>query len=274
VSSALVDRVREYEVRPRDTLRLVSARLGVAERVITADNGLTDRSRLVPGQRLRIASRHIVPADAASWDLVINVPQRHVFQSSFGVTEGAYPIAVGRPDWPTPLGMFTVLEKETNPTWDVPVSIQEEMRRAGKPVQTVVPPGPDNPLGAVFLRLSFTGLGMHGTAAPESIYRFVTHGCIRLHPDDIAELHARVEIGTRGRIVYQAILLAKTDAGVFLEAHPDPYRRGPANARAEVVRLAHEAGVSAAVDWQAVDEILKRRDGVARSIGAAALRQQ
>jgi hypothetical protein len=86
----------------------------------------------------------------------------------------------------------------------------------------------------------------------------------------VAELYARVETGTRGRIVYQTILLARTDAGVFLEVHPDPYRRGPANARAEVVRLAHEAGVSTSIDWQAVGEILKRRDGVARPITAAA----
>jgi L,D-transpeptidase ErfK/SrfK len=116
VSSALVDRVRDYEVAPRDTLRLISSRHGVSERVIAADNGLTDRSRLVPGQRLRIAIRHIVPADAASWDLVINIPQRHVFQSSYGLTERAYPIAVGRPDWPTPVGTFTVLEKDHRST--------------------------------------------------------------------------------------------------------------------------------------------------------------
>ena len=71
--------------------------------------------------------------------------------------------------------------------WIVPESIQEEMRREGKDVLTRVPPGPDNPLGRHWIGLSIGGIGIHGTIAPSSVYHFRSHGCIRLHPDDVEE---------------------------------------------------------------------------------------
>src|SRR5207244_4257585 len=58
----------------------------------------------------------------------------------------------------------------------------------GKPVLTHVPPSPANPLGKYWLGLSIPGVGIHGTNAPSSIYNLQTHGCIRLHPDDIEKL--------------------------------------------------------------------------------------
>ncbi len=79
-------------------------------------------------------------------------------------------MAVGRADWQTPLGDFTIVIKEEDPTWDVPLSIQQEMRRAGKRVVKSVPPGPANPLGRFWLGLSLDSVGIHGTIAPLSIY--------------------------------------------------------------------------------------------------------
>ena len=69
---------------------------------------------------------------------------------TIGARFGASKSTVGTRHWPTPVGAFTVLDKEANPTWDVPLSIQDEMRR----------------------RLSFPSLGIHGTTAPGSIYSY------------------------------------------------------------------------------------------------------
>ena len=56
--------------------------------------------------------------------------------------------------------------------------------------------GPDNPLGAYFVRLSFTSVGIHGTNAPASVYRFQSHGCIRMQVTDAEWLFDRVDVGT------------------------------------------------------------------------------
>jgi L,D-transpeptidase ErfK/SrfK len=140
------------------------------------------------------------------------------------------------------------------------------MRRLGKPVTSTVPPGPDNPLGDYFLRLSFPSVGVHGTPSTSSIYGLVTHGCIRLHPDDIATLFPKVDVGAAGRLLYEPVLLARTAAGLFLEVHPDAYRRGPSDPRAVVHRIADAAGVCAEVDWRLVEEVVRHRHGIARPI--------
>jgi L,D-transpeptidase ErfK/SrfK len=265
-STTIVGRVSNHEVRAGDTLRSLGARFGVDAATIAADNDLRVTAKLTPGQILRIDARHIVPPAVMSNELVINIPQRMLFHADQQGEYSAYPVAVGRPDWPTPFGAFTIVEKEEHPTWDVPRSIQEEMRRLGKPVTSTVPPGPDNPLGDYFLRLSFPSVGVHGTPSTSSIYGLVTHGCIRLHPDDIATLFPKVDVGAAGRLLYEPVLLARTAAGLFLEMHPDAYRRGPSDPRAVVHRIADAAGVCAEVDWRLVEEVVRHRHGIARPI--------
>jgi L,D-transpeptidase ErfK/SrfK len=178
----------------------------------------------------------------------------------------AYPIAAGSRSWPTPLEEFSVLTLEVDPVWDVPLSIQEEMRAQGKPVLTRVPAGQGNPLGTHWIGTSIPGIGIHGTNAPSSIYSLQTHGCIRVHPVNIGALFEKVSLGAPGRVIYEPVLLALADGLVYLEAHPDGYRVGqPA---AEVARkLAREAGVENAVDWNAAEEVIRKREGIARVVG-------
>src|SRR4030095_10115032 len=173
-----------YTVAAGASLASIGARYGVDLRVLAEANGLKTSEQLTPGQTLQIDNRHIaLPSDGA--DLVINLPQRMLFHFDKGQIGCGCPIAAGRPDWRTPLGDFEVLSKEEDPTWDVPPSIQDEMRRAGKPVLSHVPPSAKNPLGEYWIGTSLSGIGIHGTNAPSSIYKLATHGCIRLHPDYI-----------------------------------------------------------------------------------------
>jgi L,D-transpeptidase ErfK/SrfK len=266
ISSTIVGMVSNHDVKAGDTLRSLGARFGVDVATIAADNGIRANAKLSPGQILRIDARHVVPAAVPASRLVINVPQRMLFYFDEEGQHSAYPVAVGRPDWPTLLGDFTILEKEEHPTWDVPRSIQEEMRREGKPVLRVVPPGPENPLGDRFLRLSFPAVGLHGTPVTSSIYSFATHGCIRLHPDDVAALFPKVEVGTAGQIVYEPVLLGHTEEGIFLEVHRDVYRRGPADVVSFVHEVADAAGLCPEIDWRLVNDVVKRREGVARLV--------
>jgi L,D-transpeptidase ErfK/SrfK len=254
----------DYSVAAGDSLDALAARFGVAAASITRRNGLKPGVRLKAGTLLRIDAAHIVPASDRT--IIINLPQRMLFVlADDGVH--SFPIAAGRPSWQTPRGTFTVETKETDPTWDVPESIQAEMRRTGKPVLEHVPPSPENPLGEFWLGLSLPGIGIHGTNAPLSIHKLTTHGCIRVHPDRIGELYDMVAEGTDGEIVYEPLLLAIVGGHVYVEANPDAYRRSPVTI-ARLREMAEAASATALIDWTLAADAVALKEGVAVDVSA------
>jgi L,D-transpeptidase ErfK/SrfK len=257
-TASITGSVRAYEVADGDTLTSVAARFGVEPRILASDNGLGANVRLRTGDTLIVDDRHVVPP-AIPEGIVLNVAQRMLFVFVNHQAVRAFPVAVGSPSWPTPVGRFDVLVKEIDPVWDVPNSIQQEMAREGRPVLTKVPPGPDNPLGNRWLALSAAGVGIHGTNQPSSIYRFSTHGCIRLHPDDMLDLFNLVDVGAVVEIIYQPVLLAHYDDGtVFLEVHPDPYRHS-GSLEAQVRDRLRTAGFERLADSPGGRQAIKER---------------
>ncbi|MBI4474068.1 MAG: L,D-transpeptidase family protein [Acidobacteria bacterium] len=248
-----------HVVESGESLTLISARYGVPLQYLARLNGLHADARLAVGQSLRIDNTHIVPSGFAE-GIVINIPQRMLFFFSAGDLVAHYPVGLGSSGWQTVTGHFEIIQKEENPVWDVPLSIQAEMRSKGQPVLTTVPPSQENPLGLYYLALSAPGFGIHGTNKPASIYSFQTHGCIRLHPDDIADLFPRVAVGTPVHIVYQPVLVAQDDGRLFLEVHPDIYRKSSGLTDDLTERL---ASFRSLLDWNAVLRIARDRDGVA-----------
>jgi L,D-transpeptidase ErfK/SrfK len=253
-----------YVVQKGDSLIAIGSRFGVNVRFLAASNYLSPTSRLKAGQSLRIDNRHIVP-DLLSDGIVINIPQRMLFYFKERRVVRSFPIGVGRQDWPTPTGPFKIVVKEENPTWDVPASIQEEMRREGKAIKTCVPPGPDNPLGKHWLGLSIGGYGIHGTIAPMSIYQFQTHGCVRAHADDIAGLFDDVSRGTPGILIYRPLLVAKVGQEVYLEVHRDVYKKGP-DALRQFEEFLRAFDLESVVDRELAQDIIRRQEGIAREI--------
>ncbi|HUW28221.1 MAG TPA: L,D-transpeptidase family protein [Sulfuriferula sp.] len=267
--AALVGTQFEYTVQPGDSLTSIGARFGIAQPVLARMNGIKYSAILHPGQLLQIDNRHIVPEWLAE-GILINLPQRMLYYFQAGNLLAHYPVALGRPDWPTPAGRFTVVNLQENKTWLVPKSIQEEMRREGKVVKTEVPPGPDNPLGKYWIGLSLPAIGIHGTIAPASIYHFQSHGCIRLHPDDIAALFQHVRLDQTGVIIYAPVLLARlADGRIFLEVNRDIYKKG-INALALVENSARIQGFSDLLDWEKVKDTIRLKEGLAREVGLPA----
>ena len=256
--SAIVGEETTHLVQPGDTIAALSARYGVDRSVLASENSLKSTAVLTPGRTLRIVSRHIVPSGYSD-GIVVNIPQRHLFYFRDGSLVAHYPVAVGRADWRTPTGQFHIAVKETDPTWEVPKSIQAEMRRTGKRVLTSVPPGPANPLGRYWIGFNRTGVGIHGTNAPGSIYKMTTHGCIRMHPDDIEALFEQVELETPVTIIYEPVLVARVNGQTFVEAHADVYGLY-GDLRNALPRA--EAGSLA------IGRILTKREGVARVVHA------
>jgi L,D-transpeptidase ErfK/SrfK len=256
--AALVGGRTVYEVKAGDTLGTIGARFGVARATLVEMNQLTSPDALVAGRSLVIDNTHIAVGNPQV-NLTINIAQRLLVLTE-GEQARAYPITVGRRTWPTPVGAFTIVSKETDPVWDVPVSIQREMAQQGRRVITRMEASPLNPLGRHWIGLSLPGLGIHGTNAPSSIYAFASHGCIRMHPDDVADLFQRVAVGMTGVLVYQPVVVAFIDGRIWIEVHPDEYRRA-GDAVAVVRDAAERAGLDAVTDWALVDETVRQRRG-------------
>ena len=248
-----------------ESLARIGSAFGVDAATLAAENHLDLRAPLVVGQRIRIDNRHIVPEGASSGGVVINIPQRMLFFVS-GERVEAFPVAVGRPDWPTPAALFTVITKKQDPTWHVPASILRESAQRGRTQPPVVPPGPGNPLGAFWIGLSVSGIGVHGTTAPASIYHAATHGCIRLGSADIRRLFTLVAVGTPGRIIYEPILLAEVRGEVYLEVHTDIYGRLNAEPIQVVHALAAGAALTDRIDWPTATAVVAAHEGVARTV--------
>lgn len=272
LSRHLVGAASQHCVVAGETLLSIAARYGEPLSRLLRDNRLDARDALHPGRCLDIDNRHVVPAQGPADGVLINVPQRMLFRWHDGVLAGAHPVAVGRPDWPTPIGDFHVETLRRDPVWHVPVSIQQEMLSKGEPGVREVPSGPENPLGHAWIGLSISAYGIHGTNAPSSIYSFRTHGCIRLHDEQATELLGSVQRGTPVRIVYQPWLLAELpDASLWLEADPDIYRRGsPDRYLAALRALATRHGLDSRIDWQRARRILQRHAGLAEPVSVPA----
>lgn len=226
---------QSYEVMRGDTLTLVAARFGVDTAVLAKDNGLKTNAKLATGDVLEIDNRHIVPANFDE-GIVINLPQRRLFLFRDGVMKESYPVAVGSGGWRTPRGDFSIELKEVDPTWNVPKSIQAEMAREGKRVVTSIAPGPNNPLGTRWIQIA-PKIGIHGTNAPSSIFKYSTHGCIRMAPQDVEHLFELVEEGDPVSVIYEPLLVTKEGRDVFVEVHRDPYGLGGASRSALVNAL-------------------------------------
>lgn len=263
VSTEILGGPIEYAVRPGETLMAIAGRLGVKWRTLAEANALANPDRIYPGQRLRIEVTRIVPTVEED-GILINIPEAVLYYFEGGRPVFHAGVGLGKPGrWQTGTGWFTILRKEQHPTWVVPLSIQQEMEVEGRVVLSQVPPGPDNPLGEFWLGLSIPGYGIHGTIEPSSIGQYRSHGCIRMHPDDIRALFPRVRVGTLGVLLYQPVKVAVVGDRVYLEIHPDIYgmKSNPASEAETLLRM-----LGRPIDWNRVEAVLREQAGVAKAV--------
>lgn len=259
---------REYTVVPGDNLWAITGRFTMSRALAEALNPLPDPDRLTPGMRLLISDRHIVPRRHPN-DIVIDLADRTLFWFERGGLKARFPVAVGRMGWSTPPGRYRIAGRREDPVWRVPASIQQEMRVRGDEVVTMVPPGPDNPLGRYWIQLSAPGYGLHGTNAPASVGKYATHGCLRLLPEDIERLYRETRDGTPVEVIHEPIKIARGRGAVYLEVHRDVYDGGPDVARV----LAHlvAVGLRDFVDPGRVADVVARAWGTPEDVSASAV---
>ena len=221
-----------------------------------------------------IPARFILPRTPHS-GIVLNLAEMRLYYYRALTQHGkreivTYPVGIGRESWETPTLTTAVTEKKAQPSWFVPESIRIEYLAKGKQLPAVVKPGPDNPLGEYALRLGDTGYLIHGTNRPGGIGMRVSHGCIRLYPEDIESLFAQVALGTQVRIVDEPAKAGFLDGQLYLEAHA-PY--DGSRTQDQVIASATEViaqtalGRSVAVNWDRVREVMREANGIPTAIG-------
>lgn len=221
---SVVGSIQVITARHEDTLVAIARRYNLGFNELRLANPDVDPWLPGEGTPVVLPTQFVLP-EAPRKGIVINVPEMRLYYYRKPAGKEppkviTYPISIGRQDWKTPLGLARVLRKDKDPTWYPPKSIRAEHAARNDPLEAVVPPGPDNPLGAYALRLSMAGYLIHGTNKPAGIGMQVTHGCIRLFPEDIEELYQEVPVGTPVRIVNQPYKTGWRAGALFLEVHP------------------------------------------------------
>ena len=274
---ALVGQTQSYVARYEDTLLDIARRYGMGLAEMQLANPGVDVFLPGEGTAIRLPAQFVLPTAPRS-GVVVNVPEMRIYyyprKGKDGSVVHTWPISIGRVGWETPLGETRIVRKAVRPPWTPPESIREEYRERGEPLPRVVRPGPDNPLGSHALYLGLPAYLIHGTNRPYSIGMRVSHGCIRLYPEHVAELYTLAGTGTPVNLVHQVIKTGWSGDELFIEVHPEidvpdqDTRPTMADAVTSIIAAipAGERG-AASVNWKRVEAALAASDGVPVAVG-------
>jgi L,D-transpeptidase ErfK/SrfK len=279
-ADAVVGEDQSLQTVYADTLYDLARKFSLgSEEVIRVNPGMdpwipgADKTVIIPG-------RHILPPGPRE-GIVVNLPEHRLYyypkpQRGQPRQVISYPVSIGKMDWHTPIGVTHVIGKEKNPVWFPPESVRKEHAAAGDPLPARVPSGPDNPLGLFAMRLA-AGNGtymIHGTNNPIAVGLAVTHGCIRMYPEDVEQLFPMIPVGTPVRIINEPVKVAWVDGELLLEAHPPVDAEGQSfepnvDQFADLLRAA-VGDSTVAIHWDYAREVLQKADGVLATVGLEA----
>ena len=272
---------RRIETRYEDTLYDLARRYSLgSEELIRVNPGVDP---WIPGanQSILVPGRMILPK-VPHEGIVVNLSEHRLYyfpkpkKKTDVPAVYTFPVSIGKMDWRTPIGVTKVIAKHKNPVWVPTASVRAEHAAQGDKLPAVVPAGPDNPLGLFALRLA-AGDGtymIHGTNNPIAVGLAVTHGCIRMYPEDIQALFELVPVGTPVRIIDEPVKVAWVEGELLLEVHPPIDAEGktiePDLPTFEALLEAAVGDSTVAIHWDYAREVLQRADGVLATVGLEA----
>jgi L,D-transpeptidase ErfK/SrfK len=270
-SGDLVGGPQSTLARHEDTLIDIAREHGLGyEEILNANPGV-DPWLPGAGVPIELAKHRVLPM-AERQGIVINLPEHRLYYfppAGKGETPEvwSYPVSIGKMDWHTPLGATKIVQKVKNPNWYPPQSVRDEHARKGDILPAVVPAGPNNPLGLFAMRLGIPGGAylIHGTNRPAGVGMQVTHGCMRLYPEDIEALFAMVPVNTKVTIVNEPFKLGWQGGRLWVEVHPalkEDVVEPPT--LTDLTRLVVEATrqLLGPVDWAAVQRAFNESRGI------------
>jgi L,D-transpeptidase ErfK/SrfK len=275
-SDTVFGEVQYVAAQAEDTFLDIGRRYGVGYEEMVAANPGVDPWVPREGTQVVIPSRYILP-DAPREGIVVSLAEHRLYyfpptkagQTPVVVT---YPISVGKMDWKTPLGLTRIVDKRVRPIWYPPESVRREHAAEGRPLPRAVPPGPDNPLGEYAMRLGIPGGAylIHGTNRPAGVGMQVTHGCIRMFPEDIEQFFKMVAVNTPVRIVHQPYKMGWQGEQLFMEVHSplEGQEDRDLHSLTNITRLLVSATQdrTVAIDWAAAEAAFMRPTGIPQPV--------
>ena len=261
--------------RMRDTLLDIARENGLGVEEIKLANPHVDLWLPGKDREILLPTKFVLPV-AKHEGIVLNIPEMRLYyfpprKKNESIQVKTYPLGIGREGWGTPYVKTRVIEKKKNPYWNPPESIREEHAANGDPLPASIGPGPDNPLGNYAMRLGLPSYLIHGTNKPFGVGMRVSHGCIRLYPEDIEELFQQVGLGTPVRIINQPYKVGLFENRFYLEAHPflsEDAERFEGNLTSVVkmiVGLTDEQDYE--INWDLAKEVIRDARGIPVEIG-------
>ncbi|MBL1142455.1 MAG: L,D-transpeptidase family protein [Proteobacteria bacterium] len=259
----------------RDTLLDIARRHGFGYQDMKLVNPDVDTWLPGEGQKITLPAKFILPV-APMKGIVLNVPEMRLYYYLPRVKGKpqeviTYPLGVGREGWNTPYMKTYIAEKKVNPNWYPPESIRKEHEEKGDPLPKIVKSGPENPLGYFAMRLGKPDYLIHGTNKPYGLGMRVSHGCIRLYPEDIEALFAEVSLKTPVNIINQPYKIGVKDNVIYLEAHPfliedvEQFENNLTSVVALIVEVSNDKNYE--LDWSAAYEAINKPTGLPVAIG-------
>jgi L,D-transpeptidase ErfK/SrfK len=264
-----------------DTLVEIARRYGLGYEEIARANPKVDPWLPGEGTPIVIPGRHILPPGPRD-GIIVNIPEHRIYyfpkpRKGQTPTVVTYPVSIGKMDWQTPMGLTHVVSKEKNPTWNPPASVRAEHQANNDPLPAgVIRSGPDNPLGLFAMRLAIHpgDYLIHGTNNPLAVGMAVTHGCIRMYPEDVAAIFPTVPVGTKVYLINVPLKVAFVDGDLLLEAHPPVDAQGqtidPVLSKFEALLSEALGNTTTAVNWDIAVDTLKKADGIPVLVGVQA----
>ena len=256
--------------RHKDTLHDIVRRYDLGYQEIVAANPGVDPWLPGQGTQVVLPTQFVLP-NGKREGLILNLASMRLYYFPKPANGEApvvitHPIGIGREGWQTPEGLSHVTQKVVRPSWTVPASVLREYAEKGEPLEPIVPPGPDNPLGSHAMRLSIPGCLIHGTNKSYGVGMRISHGCVRLYPEDIVRLFPEVPSGTRVRIINEPYVAGWRDGRLYLDAHK-PISEEAARSGRKLVVLEQALAVKAAyenvtIDWSRARTVANDARGI------------
>jgi L,D-transpeptidase ErfK/SrfK len=280
-NDSLVGAIRYVKVRDDETLVDIAREFDIGyDQIVKANPGV---NRWLPGEgtKVVIPQMYILPS-AARKGLVLNIPELRLYfypAAPKGMPQQVmtFPVSIGRMDWRTPLGTTRIVAKERDPVWRPTASIRAEHAREGDPLPEAIPGGdPTNPLGRFALRLGIPSYLIHGVDERKAfgIGMRVTHGCIRMYPEDIESLFPLVSVNTSVLLLDEPIKIGRFGDRIFLSVH-QPLEEGeddgappaPSISVEQAFReIRNKLGPSVMIDEAQIAEITEEGNGIPHEI--------
>jgi L,D-transpeptidase ErfK/SrfK len=264
----IIGEMRFVVASESDTLLDIARRYGLGYNEITRANPGVDPWLPKEGTYVILPTQFVLPK-APRRGLVLNIPQMRLFyfiepkngQPGKVIT---HPMGIGREYLGTPYGRTSITSKRKDPTWYPPESIRKSRAEEGITLPAFVPPGPSNPLGKFAMNLGMPGYLIHGTNKPWGIGRRVSHGCIRLYPEDIESLFQQIPIGTPVEIVHQPHVAGWHQGQLYLQTFPplSEHEQSLDERTAMMQVVLEKVSEDESIDWDRATTVLQKKSGI------------